>query len=116
MLIPDTLILFPVGGCDPSPVFVAVIVHMAVADSFEYNTSSKFIWKSGYACLKFVMLSLNCSIPISGVNFGVDLNSKAVCNTFSMLVKSPVIVDKIHGIPLKKVLSISIERTLNKVL
>jgi len=33
-----------------------------------------------------------------------------------MLVKTPVIVDKIHGIPLKKVLSIDIERTLNKVL
>jgi hypothetical protein len=30
--------------------------------------------------------------------------------------KTPRTVDKIHGIPLKKVLSIDIERTLDKVL
>ena len=39
-----------------------------------------------------------------------------MCLFLIKLVKSPVIVDKIHGIPLKKVLSNDIERTLDKVL
>ena len=39
-----------------------------------------------------------------------------MCLFLIMLVKTPVIVDKIHGIPLKKVLSNEIERTLDKVL
>ena len=32
-----------------------------------------------------------------------------------MWIKTPIIGDKNHGIPLKKVLSIDIERTLDKV-
>jgi hypothetical protein len=33
-----------------------------------------------------------------------------------MWIKTPVYVDKIHGLPLKKVLSICIERTFLQVL